>query len=310
MALEISELTKRYRNVTAVDGISFTVDDASTFAFLGTNGAGKSSTIGCLTTVLDFDSGQATVAGYDVRTEGTRVRQNIGVVFQDSLLDPTLTVTENLRFRARLNRLGPDRTSHRIDELAAILDFGGYLNQPYGTLSGGQRRRVDIARALLHEPAILFLDEPTSGLDPASRSTVWGAIHELRRTSGLTVFLTTHYMEETEQADQVCIIEEGSVIAEGTPAELRATYSQSMLTVDSSDPHALIALAKRVNAGIEMQGESVQLRVDSSATARALLDEHGNHVVDFEFRHGRMDDVFLALTGHDAVPGQGEGAAA
>lgn len=297
MAIEVSNLTKKYRDVTAVDGVSFNVPDATTFAFLGTNGAGKSTTIGCLTTVLDLTDGQAEIAGFDVRTQGAHVRENIGVVFQDSLLDPTLTVAENLSFRARINRLSAGHAKRRIRELAEFLAFSDFVSRPYGKLSGGQRRRVDIARALLHDPTILFLDEPTAGLDPASRATVWEAVHELRRSSGLTVFLTTHYMEETEHADQVCIIEQGRIIAEGTPAQLRARHSQSTLTVTSANPPALLKLAGAAHVDANCNDDVVQVNVPDADIARMLLGEHGADVLDFEFRHGRMDDVFLALTG-------------
>jgi multidrug/hemolysin transport system ATP-binding protein len=156
---------------------------------------------------------------------------------------------------------------------------------------------VDIARALLHEPRILFLDEPTAGLDPSSRAVVWRTIKELRRTSGLTVFLTTHYMEETEEADRVCIIDRGRIIADGTPAELRAAHSRSVLTVTSDDPAGLIRLAAQRGVVPEEHDDVIVVPVPDADTARAMLAEHGDHVRDFEFRHGRMDDVFLALTG-------------
>src|SRR4051794_25444366 len=239
MAIMVSGLIKRYRGVTAVDGISFDVDDGQVFAFLGTNGAGKSTTIGCLTTTLALDGGTIRIAGHDVVSDGEKVRETVGVVFQDSLLDPMLTVRENLALRASFAHLNRHDTGRRITALAELIQLEDFLNKRYGQLSGGQRRRVDIARALLHEPRILFLDEPTAGLDPASRAVVWRTIQELRRTSGLTVFLTTHYMEETEEADRVCIIDQGRIVADGTPAELRAAHSRSVLTVTSDDPSAL-----------------------------------------------------------------------
>lgn len=271
-------LTKRYGDVTAVDDVSFEVPAGGVFAFLGTNGAGKSTTIGALTTVIEPDAGALTVAGHDVRTAGDAVRRAIGVVFQDSLLDEALTVRENLTVRARpyLGTAGGIR--ERIERLAGIIDLGEFIDRRYGRLSGGQRRRADIARALLHDPEIVFLDEPTTGLDPASRQMVWRTIHELRERSGLTVFLTTHYLEETEQADRVCIIERGRIVAEGAPAELRARYSSSVLSLVTA-------------AGDE------RIAVSDAAEARRILAERGDAVLDFEFRHGRMDDVFLALTG-------------
>lgn len=301
MAITVSGLVKRYRGVTAVDDISFEVDDGQVFAFLGTNGAGKSTTIGCLTTTLAFDRGMIRVAGHDVVSAGEKVRETVGVVFQESLLGPMLTVRENLVLRASFARLDRTHTARRIAELAGLIELDDFLSRRYGQLSGGQRRRVDIARALLHEPRILFLDEPTAGLDPASRAVVWRTIQELRRTSGLTVFLTTHYMEETEEADRVCIIDRGKIIADGTPAELRAEHSRSVLTVTSNDPAGLLRLAAKHGAPPEQDDDVILLPVPDAETARAILAEHGDLVRDFEFRHGRMDDVFLALTGRSGA---------
>ncbi len=277
-AVVVHGLTKRFKDLTAVDDISFEVAAGSVFAFLGTNGAGKTTTIGCLTTVLPFDSGTASVAGHDVTSDGEPVRRGIGVVFQDSLLDPVLTVRENLMTRARPYLDDRDATRARVAELSRLVELDEFLDRRYGKLSGGQRRRVDIARALLPNPQVLFLDEPTAGLDPASRSVVWRSLQQLREDSGLTVFLTTHYMEETEEADQVCIIDHGRVIAQGTPAELRAQHSSSVLTLTTA-------------SGVE------RIRVPDAAAARRILADRGDAVLDFEFRHGRMDDVFLNLTG-------------
>ena len=305
MAITVSGLIKRYRGVTAVDDITFDVDDGQLFAFLGTNGAGKSTTIGCLTTTLAFDGGTVQVAGHDVVSEGEKVREQVGMVFQDSLLDPKLTVRENLALRATFAHMDRTKAGRRIAELAELIELDDLLNKRYGQLSGGQRRRVDIARALLHEPRILFLDEPTAGLDPSSRAVVWRTVQELRRSSGLTVFLTTHYMEETEQADRVCIVDQGRIIADGTPAELRAAHSRSVLTVTSDDPSSLLTLAAEHGALPQQNDQVVQLPVRDAATAQAILAEHGQHVRDFEFRHGRMDDVFLALTGRSGESATG-----
>ena len=297
MAIEVSNLVKTYKAVRAVDDVSFGVADGSVFAFLGSNGAGKSTTIACLTTLKPFDSGTVRVAGADVRTDGARVRGAIGVVFQDSLMDDGLTVRENLKFRARLMHLERTAATERLTELAELIELGEFLDRPYGRLSGGQRRRADIARALIHDPTLLFLDEPTAGLDPASRAAVWRTVQSLRVQRGLTVFLTTHYMEETEEADDVCIIDAGRIVAQGTPTALRARYSSSILTITSGAPEALVDLA--AGAGLTAQDASgvVTIPVPDSSTAQSLLARHGSSVRDFEFRHGRMDDVFLAVTG-------------
>lgn len=300
MSIDVNGLTKRYRDHLAVDDVSFTVPDASVFAFVGTNGAGKSTTIGCLTTALPFDAGTVRVRGHDVVREGEKVRELIGVVFQDSLLDPLLSARENLQFRARLARIPRARRDARIADVSALIGLDDFLGRRYGTLSGGQRRRVDIARALVHEPRVLFLDEPTAGLDPASRALVWRTLHELSARGDMTIFLTTHYMEETEEADRVCIIDEGRIIADDTPARLRARHSRSILTVTSSAPDQLLAEAGAVGATATPDGDVIVIEVPGADVARRLLVAHGDRVRDFEFRHGRMDDVFLALTGRSA----------
>lgn len=302
-AVVVNGLTKRYGDLIAVDDVSFEVVVGSVFAFLGTNGAGKSTAIGCITTVLPFDAGSILVEGHDVRRDPEPVRERIGVVFQDSLLDAALTARENLMTRARFYRADRPRSEERITELAALIGLSDVIDRRYGALSGGQRRRVDIARALLHAPSVLFLDEPTAGLDPASRAAVWKTIHDLRDAHGLTVFLTTHYMEETEQADQVSIIDHGRVIAEGSPAELRERHSSSVLTVRSRDVSALTELVAADGLTLHQRGELCEVRVADAAAARRLIALHGNDVLDFEFRHGSMDDVFLTLTTHQ--PGRG-----
>ena len=296
-AIRVDGLTKRFGRTIAVNDISFQVEAGSVFAFVGTNGAGKSTTISCLTTVIPFDEGAVTVGGHDVRRAGDRVREQIGVVFQDSLLDPLLTARENLRVRGRFSSTDRRAIDDRITELATLIGLEGFLDRRYGTFSGGERRRVDIARALLQTPSIIFLDEPTAGLDPASRAQVWSTIRELRDRHGLTVFLTTHYMEETEEADRVCLIDHGRIVAQGTPAALRAKHSRSVLTVTTRDRAGLASLVTGSGLTLEGDGERVRITVDDADGARRLLAAHGDSVVDFEFRHGTMDDVFLALTG-------------
>jgi multidrug/hemolysin transport system ATP-binding protein len=270
--------TKRFREVTAVDDVSFDVAAGSLFAFLGRNGAGKSTTINCLTTLTAPDTGELRIAGHDVRRDGDAVRRAIGVVFQDSILDPKLTARENLAIRARSYLHGAAAIKARVRQVAALTELDEFLDRRYGKLSGGQRRRVDIARALLPDPAILFLDEPTTGLDPASRQAVWRAIAGRRARTGLTVFLPTHYLEETEDADRVCILDRGRIVADGSPAQLRAAHSRSVLTLTTA-------------AGSE------EIAVADSGEARRILAARDAEILDFEFRHGRMDDVFLALTG-------------
>lgn len=296
MSISVSNLRKSYGRLLAVDDISLDVPSGSLFAFLGANGAGKSTTIGCITTTVSPTSGRIRIDGIDVVTHAHEVRRRIGAVFQSSILDPLLTVEENISVRGRLYGLGRRVVAARIGELSDLVGLDEVLSRRYGTLSGGQQRRVDIARALVHQPSVLFLDEPTAGLDPQSRERIWSAISGLRESQGTTVFLTTHYMEETERADRVCIIDHGRIVAEGVPAELRTTYSKSVLTVRAAAPSEVIAAARSRGLHAEMQasGDAVEIAVDSSEQALVFL--RSQPVDDFEFRHGTMDDVFLAVT--------------
>jgi multidrug/hemolysin transport system ATP-binding protein len=298
LAVSVRGMTKRYGDTLAVDDVSFEVRGGSTFAFVGTNGAGKSTTIACLTTLLNADAGQIAILGRDIKRDAQAIRAEIGVVFQESILDPLLSVRENLRSRGRFYPTSTRALEARIDELSALIGLRDIMTRRYGRLSGGQRRRVDMARALLASPAILFLDEPTAGLDPAGRALVWSTIAQLRESRGLTVFLTTHYMEETEEADQVCVIDHGRIVAEGTPAQLRASHSQSVLSVTTRDRPALAALAEE--AGFAIEGDApVRMAGLDPVNALRILELHKGRVVDFEYRHGTMDDVFLSLTRHN-----------
>lgn len=298
--IRVANLTKRYGPVTAVNDLSFEVPAASVFAFLGTNGAGKSTTISCLTTVATADSGSIEIDGLRVGRDDDAIRRRIGVVFQSSLLDPSLTVRENLRDRASFYGMGANERATRIQQLAEQVDLTSFLDRPYGPLSGGQKRRADIARALMHDPVLLFLDEPTAGLDPQSREQVWKTIHSLRETQGLTVFLTTHYMEETEEADQVSIIDAGSMVVQGTPSQLRATHSSSILTITTRDVDALLLACDGAALTCAVSSDVGRIAVPDADSALDFVNHHRSIVDDFEFRHGTMDDVFLSVTAKGA----------
>lgn len=299
VSVQVKHLRKSYGSFEAVRDLSMEVPTGSLFAFLGANGAGKSTTIGCITTVLRPTSGTILVQGRDVVKDPGRVREVIGAVFQQSLLDPLLTVRENLAVRAGFYGLRRREAAGRIGELSALIGLEDFLDRRYGVLSGGQKRRADIARAIIHRPSVVFLDEPTAGLDPQSREQIWSAIAELRATRDTTVFLTTHYMEETERADRVCIIARGEIVAEGTPVELRSTFSRSVLTMRAADVATLLAECDAQGLTAEHLGETVRVPVDRIEQARAIL--HSPQVTDFEFRHGTMDDVFLNVTGGQAA---------
>lgn len=227
--IEVSELKKSFGEVRAVQEISFAVEEGSLFAFLGVNGAGKSTTIDMLCTLLKPDGGEAAISGHRLGAEDDAIRRSIGAVFQEGMLDALLTVRENLQVRGSLYGLSGETLRSASERACRAVQAEEFFDRRYGKLSGGQRRRADIARALIHAPKILFLDEPTTGLDPQTRKKVWEAIQNLRREMGTTVFLTTHYMEEAAQADYITIMGHGQILARGTPFELKREYAFDQL---------------------------------------------------------------------------------
>ncbi len=299
--IEISHLCKRFGDVRAVQDLSFRVKTGELFAFLGVNGAGKSTTISILCGQLAKDSGTVVIDGKDIEKELNAVKRKIGVVFQNSVLDKALTVQDNLQSRAALYGITGRAFTERLHELAELLDFSDLLRRTVGKLSGGQRRRIDIARALLHRPEILVLDEPTTGLDPQTRRLLWDVVAALREKEGMTVFLTTHYMEEAADADYVVILDSGKIAAEGTPLALKNAYTGDFITLYGADEQAVSALGMPYTP----LRDAWRIAVPSTAEATKLIVAHPALFADYEIIKGRMDDVFLAVTGKK-LPGGNE----
>ena len=291
--IEIKNLNKSFGDVRAVRDLSFCVKKGELFAFLGVNGAGKSTTISILCGQLKMDSGSVTVAGEDIESSRESLARRLGVVFQNSVLDSALTVKDNLRSRAALYGIKGKKFDSRLAELAELLDFDGLLDRTVGKLSGGQRRRIDIARALLHSPDILILDEPTTGLDPQTRKLLWDVVTSLRREEQMTVFLTTHYMEEAADADYVVILDSGAIAAEGTPLELKNRWTGDFITLYGVTDDAVSALG----LPCEKIRDAVRVAVPTTAAATRLIVAHPELFADYEITKGKMDDVFLAVTG-------------
>lgn len=299
-ALEVKDLVKVYANgKTAVDHISFQVEKGSLFAFLGINGAGKSTTINIICSILEKTEGKIYVEGHDLDKERTAIKNIIGVVFQNSVLDGMLTVLDNLRIRTSFYSLSDKEAKQKIDDIVKLLDLGPILNQKVDTLSGGQKRRVDIARAIVHAPKFLILDEPTTGLDPKTRKIVWGLIDKIRKETGMTVFLTTHYLEESELATHVVIMNHGRIIARGTPNDLKNRYSHDYLIVYRERSQELEDSLR--NDGYQFsydhEKENYSIMIPDTAEAKKLLVRYDNMMNDIEIHKGTMDDVFLKVTG-------------
>ena len=273
--------------------MSFCVKTGELFAFLGINGAGKSTTINIICGQLSKNSGHVEIDGADLDRDPDRIKRDLGVVFQNSVLDAALSVYDNLESRAALYGILGQDFKKRLSELSALLGFEDLLKRPVGKLSGGQRRRIDIARALLHKPKILILDEPTTGLDPQTRKTIWNIIDRLRSQESLTVFLTTHYMEEAAEADYVVIIDSGKIVAKGTPLQLKNTYTGDFITLYGVSEEAV----KTLGVAYEPLRDAYRLAVPDTAAATALIVKHPEAFKDYEITKGKMDDVFLAVTG-------------
>ncbi len=294
--IEVEHLVKNYKNVSAVRDVSFAVEEGSFFAFLGVNGAGKSTTINILCTVLEKTAGRVQIGGCDLDKDADKIRGQIGIVFQDTVLDKQLTVRENLVSRAGYYGLSRINRNQRIEDIAETFALGEIMDRRYEKLSGGQKRRVDIARALLNHPKLLFLDEPTTGLDPMTRNVVWDAIHKLRRETGLTVFLTTHYMEETALCDKVVILDNGQIAANDTPHKLKQKYAGNRLLWYTEQNRANDAVLTEENAEFTYHTDCYDIKLSDSKKAAALLKKY-SQIDDFEFIKGNMDDVFMNVTG-------------
>lgn len=297
--LEVTGLKKSYGEIKAVRGIDFTVERGELFAFLGPNGAGKSTTIEIISTLLKPDSGSVCVAGYELGKNDSDIRRNIGIVFQYSVLDRLLTVKENLDLRASFYGLSGKKKKEAVDFAASVSGVTGFLKQPYGKLSGGQRRRTDIARALVNTPQIIFLDEPTTGLDPQTRLSVWEAIRNLQAHSQLTVFLTTHYMEESATADNVAIVDNGLIVATGSPASLKSRYSSDKLYLVAKDEDELKTLLTTKGFSYKIAGGQFVINIRDSLDALPILEDLKDKFKDFQVIAGNMDDVFVGITGKE-----------
>ena len=295
--IEINNLKKSYGDVHAVKGISFYVEKGKLFSFLGPNGAGKSTTIDMLCTLLAHDSGDVMIDGHKLGKDDDKIRRSIGVVFQESLLDDFLTVRENLTIRGKFYYKDKEKLSRAVEDAVAAADLSEFIDRPYGKLSGGQRRRADIARAFLNTPQILFLDEPTTGLDPQTRKSIWQTIQKLQTERGMTVFLTTHYMEEAANSDYIIIIKNGEIAARGTPYGLKEQYSSDVLRMKSEDESSLTAYLDEKGIAYNKKGELINVRISDTKQSIDIINGCRDMVSQFEVVCGTMDDVFLEVIG-------------
>jgi len=296
-AIEVSHFTKKYGDFTAVDDISFEVKEGELFAFLGPNGAGKSTTINTLCTLIEKTAGEISLNGFKLGAFDTDIRKSIGVVFQGNVLDDVLTAEENLLSRATFYNMTASKARERVGYLAKRLSMESFLKTRYGKLSGGQRRKCDVARALLAQPKILFLDEPTTGLDPQSRIELWETIEEIRKADKMTIFLTTHYMEETENAERVAIIDKGKIMCIDTPQALKSCYSNDVLKLVVK-PEMNAQLEKMLGEHkFELRADTYTINLKNGIEAIDFLPALKPFISSFELKKGNMDSVFLNVVG-------------
>ena len=298
--IEINNLCKTFGELKAVQDLTLSVREGELFAFLGINGAGKSTTINIMCGQLSKDSGEIIIDGYNLDESLDLVKNEIGIVFQSSVLDASLSVYDNLESRAALYGITGTDYNKRLDELADILEFKDILNKTVRNLSGGQRRRIDIARALIHKPKILILDEPTTGLDPKTRKLLWNVISNLKKNENMTIFLTTHYMEEAVESDYIVIIDNGRIISEGTPHDLKNTYTQDYITIYGVNEDEI----RKLSPNYEVVKNGYRISISNTKEATDMITKHPELFVDYEITKGRMDDVFLAATGKNLEGGE------
>ncbi|MGI6284334.1 ATP-binding cassette domain-containing protein [Neomoorella humiferrea] len=295
----VQDLVKRFNDIPAVDGVTFDVEEGEIFGFLGPNGAGKSTTIKILCTLLKPTSGRVVLAGLDIARQPDAVRRAIGLVFQDNTLDDRLTAEENLLLHGLLYGLSRDAIKERMEEVLAMVDLEGRRRDIVRTFSGGMRRRLEIARGFLHHPRVLFLDEPTVGLDPQTRNAIWQHIHRLRREKNITIFMTTHYMDEAENCDRIAIIDHGRIQALDTPENLKRLVGGDVITMKTADDARLQKeIAARYNVNVIKEEEGLRLQVeDGAAFIPQLAADFRGQISSISLRRPTLDDVFLSLTG-------------
>lgn len=293
--IKIDNLNKSYGNIKAVNNLSFRVKNGELFSFLGINGAGKSTTINMICGELKKDSGTILICDKEVDSDDKYVKRKIGVVFQESLLDKSLTVYDNLKIKASLYGITGSDFVKRYNELEKLFDLKKIEKQTIAQLSGGEKRRVDIARAIIHNPDILILDEPTTGLDPGTRNKIWKVLNSLRKNNKLTIFLTTHYMEEAVDSDYIVILDKGSIVAEGTPLELKNKFVYDMILIYNINEDQI----KILNKPYTKIRDGFKIEIKTLEEATELIIKNKNLFKDYEVVKGKMDDVFLNATGYN-----------
>lgn len=297
--IRVEHLKKYYKDVKAVDDISFQVERGELFGFLGINGAGKSTTINMLCTLFGPTDGSAAIAGYELGKQNEEIKRKIGIVYQNNCLDNRLTVKENLMIRGALYESNSRKQKENLYRVCEALELQDVLKRPFGKLSGGQKRRSEIARALMNAPEILFLDEPTTGLDPATRKSVWKSIGALRKEMNMTVFLTTHYMEEAAKASHIAIMDQGHLIQYGTPFSLKEEFAGDKLNLVPNDRAEIkMELLKR-NLSFKEKEQFITVRIRNTLEAIPILEGLKDKISGFEVIQGTMDDVFLNITGKE-----------
>lgn len=299
--IEVTNLKKSYGDVKAVKDLSFYVEKGNMFAFLGPNGAGKSTTIDIITTFLKKDGGEVIIDGLKLGHDDNKIRECIGAVFQDNVLDTKLTVRENIMMRGSMYGLKGEKLKNAVEKAMTAAEVTEFKDRMYGKLSGGQRRRADIARALVNTPKILFLDEPTTGLDPQTRKVVWKTIQKLQSETGMTVFLTTHYMEEAAEADYVVVIDSGEIAAKGTPTQLKEQYAGDFLKLNpkKSEYENIISILKNNNLKYTEAGGTIKISIKNTLASLPVIDKCREKIDSFEVLNGTMDDAFIAITGKE-----------
>ena len=299
--LQIEHLSKSYGDLKAVDDISLKVKKGSLFSFLGMNGAGKSTTINIICSILKKDSGKIYVNGYDLDKDVNKIKEEIGIVFQNSVLDNDLTVYQNLKVRASFYGFSIKEEKEKINNIVNLLQLNDILDKPINKLSGGQKRRVDIARSMIHNPKLLILDEPTTGLDPKTRLMVWNLVNEIRNKTGMNVFLTTHYMEEAEESTYIVIMNKGKIISEGTPLELKNKYTSDYIKayLDKNEQLEELLNKDKIQYSYFVENNFYKIYIKNSELSVELLNKYKDYIKDFEILKGDMDDVFLnAINGY------------